>query len=106
MKNDICYVYNNQYQLCTEMIEVRMSHWVNSFYLRNSLSGAIFLDFRIKTCDLVWYKEEEDKLSLYFRVYPNGRLEQIIIVDLKEEALVHKGVSHPYSELEELLNSM
>lgn len=99
----ICF---NQYVICTILNEMRMSHWVNRFYIIDAVTAVMLLDFRSEACDYMGHKEVNGGLEIQFRIYPEGNRCYKINIDFENKRLFCNDKTYPFGNLDELLRDI
>ena len=64
-------IFNGKFTLVTEGTEFRMALWINGFGLTNTSTKEEILPV-MHSCNLDYFKEQGNMLSVKFRIYPDG----------------------------------
>ncbi|MDR0227570.1 MAG: hypothetical protein LBI72_00665 [Flavobacteriaceae bacterium] len=95
---------DTSYAIFTSLDEVKMSHWVNYFYIVNQCTKEVVLDFRLLPCDYMSHQLVGLKLLVYYRIYPNGGDKHELLIDFEKEVLVYKEQTYIFKDLERVLH--
>lgn len=97
-------IQRGEYLLHTTLVEMRMSHWVEQFFISERCSSSIVLDFRLLKGDLVRYEEVKDELLLCFRIYPDGNTDLRLKINFNQSVFEFKGEEYTFDQLYEVIH--
>ncbi|MEK6492622.1 hypothetical protein [Myroides odoratimimus] len=99
-------VCQGKYQICTSLVEMRMSHWVNTFMIREADTYKPVLDPTSIDLDLESHREEGNQLFLNFRIYPNGSKSYRLIVDFESDKIIYEGHLYDYNSIDSIISKL
>ncbi|EHO08602.1 hypothetical protein [Myroides odoratimimus] len=101
---DVQTVCHGRYQIWAALVEMRMSHWVNTFVIRDAITHEAVLDTGSNTWDLENYREENNQLILIFRIYPEGNVSYTLTVDFDLQKIIYEGQLYDFNSLNTIIS--